>query len=55
MPQALLDSRRLANDVVARLNAINLQPIDMTDYYKVRGLRPPRTLLEQSFHALADS
>lgn len=54
MAEALLDSRRLASDVVVRLNAIGIQPIDLTEYYKVRGLRPPRTLSEQSFHALAD-
>jgi hypothetical protein len=52
MAEALLDNRRLSPTVIHQLNAIPLETIDLTDYYRIRGTRVPRTNIEQSFHAI---
>lgn len=55
MPQALLDERRCSSAVIQRLTKLGLSPVDLTDFYAIRGELAPRTSLEQSFHALLNS
>jgi len=52
MPEALLDQRRLGEDVLSRLTALHLSPIPLDNYYEIRSTVPPRTDLERAFHAL---
>jgi hypothetical protein len=52
MPQALLDPRRVPPADIQRLMTFGLQPVDLTDFYRIRGALAPRTAIERSFHAL---
>jgi hypothetical protein len=36
----------------ANLTAAGLEPVDLAEYHRIRSMQPPRTPLEQSFHAL---
>jgi len=53
MPQALLDSSRLAPTEIQRLRALGLQEIDLTEFQRIRGGIELHALEEQAFHALA--
>ena len=55
MPEALLDARRQSPDVITRLTGLGLSPVDLSDFYRVRGELAPRTPEEQSFHSLLDT
>ena len=55
MPEALMDQRRVPDVTLKRLAAQGLVPIDLTDFYKVRGAREPRMPVEQGFLALLDT
>lgn len=52
MPQALMDARRVDSDTLRRLAAQGLTPVDLTQFYAIRGAREPRLPIEQAFHAL---
>jgi len=52
MPQALLDAQRVSAGDIQRLTTFGLQPVDLTDFYRIRGVLAPRTAVERSFHAL---
>lgn len=53
MPMALLDERRLSPPDIELLKGVGLQSIDLTDYYRYRGIIHPKLLVEQSFAALS--
>lgn len=55
MPEALLDDRRCDSSVIGRLTKLGLIPVDLTDFYRIRGRIAPRTPVEQSFHSLLDT
>lgn len=52
MPEALMDARRLDSDTLRRLAAQGLVPMDLTQFYAIRGEREPRLPAEQTFLAL---
>lgn len=52
MPEALMDERRVSQETLKKLAAQGLSPIDLTDFYNVRGSREPRMPVEQGFLAL---
>jgi hypothetical protein len=52
MPEALLDANRLPLPDIQRLTTFGLQPVDLTEFYRIRGAFAPRTAAERSFHAL---
>ena len=52
MPEALMDARRVDTDTLRRLTAQGLTPIDLDQFYAIRGAREPRLPVEQAFLAL---
>ena len=52
MPEALLDTHRLDVDTLQRLSTLGLKPVDLTEFYAIRGNREPRLPVEQTFLAL---
>lgn len=52
MPEALLDAKRLSTPDIQRLGAFGLLPVDLTEFYRIRGVLAPRAAIERSFHAL---
>lgn len=52
MAEALMDARRVPPDTLRRLAAQGLTPIDLTNFYAIRGTREPRLPAEQAFLAL---
>jgi hypothetical protein len=52
MPEALMDERRVPDATLKKLAAQGLIPIDLTEFYKLRGSREPRMPVEQGFLAL---
>ncbi len=52
MAEALMDKRRIPTDVLNRLATHGLAPIDLTQFYVIRGVREPRLPVEQAFLAL---
>jgi hypothetical protein len=52
MPEALMDERRVDSDTLRRLRARGIMPVDLTQFYAIRGAREPRLAAEQAFLAL---
>ena len=52
MSEALMDVRRVHPDTLRRLAIQGLTPVDLTQFYAIRGVREPRLPTEQAFHAL---
>jgi hypothetical protein len=52
LPEALLDDRRLGNDVINRLRNQGLEPVDLVCFQAVRGNRERRSPDELAFRAL---
>lgn len=52
MPEALMDERRVPESTLRKLRAQGLSPLDLTDFYKIRGSQEPRMFIEQGFLAL---
>jgi hypothetical protein len=55
MAEALMDDRRVSETILTRLTAQGLTPIDLNNFYKIRGVREPRMLVEQGFLALINN
>ena len=52
MPEALCDDKRLSSTTMKKIKMIDLKPIELSGYYNIRSCTPPRTDMEQVFHAL---
>jgi hypothetical protein len=55
MPEALMDQRRVSEATLVQLRAQGLTPVDLNNFYRTRGIREPRMLVEQDFLALLRS